>query len=110
MRVNDLQHIEGFYLQTKYHENTSITGIFCGDLLSLVMANIKEGNALLTVISNYNVLAIAHLMKIPCIIFTTGVLPKPELIQKAEEEDIAIVTTNYDTATAVKRLYEAVSI
>jgi hypothetical protein len=111
MIVADFIVIPQFKLLTStYSSNQLVSGLFASDLLSFVMGNIKEHNVLLTIIANFNVLAVAHLMKIPCIIFTSNVIPKPELIIKAEEENIAIITTPLDTAKAIKVIYETLSI
>lgn len=78
-----------------------VKGIYIGDLLSLAMANAKEGELWLTVQGHLNAIAVAVLVNIPAIILVQGIKANEEMIQKAEEEQIAILTTHkgaYDIA------------
>ena len=67
----------------------------CGyacDLLSWVMARGKEGMAWITVQAHMNVIAVAVLADMSCIIAPEGVKFEADVIAKAEEEGIALLT------------------
>lgn len=70
-----------------------IRGGFVGDLLSLVMAHAKEADVWITVQGHINSVAVAVLINLTAIILTQGSLPSSEMIQKANEESIVILTT-----------------
>jgi hypothetical protein len=68
----------------------SIEGAYCSDLLSDVMANATEGNALITIQAHKNTVAVASLYGAPCIIICNN-RPVPEdMIEAARDERIAI--------------------
>jgi predicted transcriptional regulator len=64
---------------------------YCGDLLSDVMANAPEGCAWLTIQSHQNIIAVAVLREMACIIITGGHTPDAETAGKAETEGIPIL-------------------
>lgn len=71
-----------------------VKGAFVGDLLSLVMVHAKEADIWLTVQGHINSVAVAVLVNIPAIILTHGIIPNEEMIQKADEEAITILSTS----------------
>ena len=86
-----------------------VTGVYCGDLLSLVMANAREGNIWITIQNHINVIAVASLVEISAIIVVEGITVTPDVIEKAREEEIAIFTTKktaYDIASICARKLE----
>jgi len=87
-----------------------INGLYACDLLSFVMGRAQKGDLLLTILTHPNVLAVAVLLELPCVVLTSGVNPKEEMIKKAEEEEIALIVTGLDTARAVRELYETLSL
>ena len=81
-----------------------VTGVYIGDLLSLAMANAKEGEVWLTVQGHLNAIAVAVLVNIPAIILVQGIQANEEMVQKAEEEEIAILTTDKGCYEVTKEL------
>ena len=81
-------------------------GGYVGDLLSNVMRFAKEGNIWITVQTHINVIAVATLVGISCIIFPCGVKPSEETIAKAKEEHIALLSTELDAFTICGKIYE----
>lgn len=86
-----LSNIEGI---TKINSASlkPIKDIYIGDLLSCVMANIKEDSLWLTTQTNMNVIAIGHLHDLAGIIFVENMQPDSATIQKADECEIALYT------------------
>lgn len=74
-------------------EDNPIKGVYCGDLLSWVMSKAEEGNVWITIQSHINVIAVASLVGISAVIIVEGSQVSQEVIEKAQEEDIAIFTT-----------------
>ena len=52
-----------------------ITGGYAGDLLSWVMGRANEGDAWVTIMSNPNIVAVATLADVACIVLAEGVAP-----------------------------------
>ncbi len=72
----------------------TIEGVYCGDLLSWVMSKAKAGNVWITIQSHINVIAVASLIGIPAIIIVEGSDVDQSVIDKAQEEEIAIFITH----------------
>lgn len=74
------------------------SGYTC-DLLSWVMAHGREGMAWITVQTHMNVIAVATLHDMSCVIIPEGIKVEEDVIEKADEEGVAILTsflTAYD--------------
>ncbi|MGI6239189.1 MAG: AraC family transcriptional regulator [Christensenellales bacterium] len=70
--------------------------IACGyscDLLSWVMAHGKPGMAWITVQTHMNVVAVATLHDMHLVIVPEGGAVPPDVVKKAEEEDIAMISS-----------------
>ena len=80
----------------------------CGaDLMSDVMAFVKERVILLTGLVNPQVIRTAELLDIHCIIFVRGKVPSRDMIDMAENSDIILGGTKLPMFLACGRLYEA---
>ncbi|MEA5016688.1 MAG: AraC family transcriptional regulator [Candidatus Limiplasma sp.] len=70
--------------------------VSCGyacDLLSWVLAHGKVGMAWMTVQTHLNVVAVAVLMEMACVILVEGVQPEEGSLQKARAEGLAVLST-----------------
>jgi serine kinase of HPr protein (carbohydrate metabolism regulator) len=83
-----------------------INGGYVSDLLSDVMGNGKEGNVWITLQSHMNVIAIASLKEMACIILVKGIIPASEIIEKAVEEGIPILGTRETTFELSGKIYQ----
>ena len=73
----------------------------CGcDLMSDVLAYVKDQAVLLTGLINSQVIRTAVMMDMLCIVFVRSKVPTEEMLKLAKESGIVILTTD-------KRLYEA---
>ncbi len=77
-----------------------ITGGYCGDLLSWVMGRAESGDCWFTIMSNINVVAVAHLTDVACVVFTEGVMPEASVIERAKTNAINLVGCEEPTYTA----------
>ena len=68
-------------------------GIVC-DLLSWVMANGGQGMAWITVQTHLNVLAVAALHDLSCVILPEGIKMEGASLEKAKEEGINILSSS----------------
>lgn len=99
-----LEKINGTIVTTQ-DTNVEFEGIYAGDLLSHVMAHAKEKNLFLTIMANMNTIAVASLLDLPAIIFAEGVKPTQDMIQKAEEEGIMLITTTDNVVEVIRHIY-----
>jgi hypothetical protein len=82
-----------------------VTGGYASDLLSDVLANSEEGNLWVTLQVHQNIVAVASMKDLAGIVLVNGREPEQETLEKAEEEDIAIMVTKMPTFELVGRLY-----
>lgn len=82
----------------------TVTGGYTSDLLSCVMARAQAGNVWVTLQSHHNIVAVASLLGLACIIVTEGNAVEPNTIEKAEQEGIPILCSNSDSFSVVERL------
>jgi hypothetical protein len=87
-------------------EDSGLTGAYTSDLLSDVMANAKDGGALITIQAHKNTVAVATLVNIACIIVCNN-RPLPEdMLESARDEGIAVLLTPENQYTVSGRLWE----
>ena len=78
----------------------------CGaDLMSDVLAFVKQDALLLTGLINPHVVRTADMMDIKCIVFVRGKVPPQEVLDVAQEAGIALLCTKETMFTACGRLY-----
>ena len=76
----------------------------CGsDMMSDVLAYVKEQAVLLTGLVNLQVVRTAEMMDMKCIVFVRSKLPTAEMIELAKDSGIVLLATS-------KRMYEACGI
>lgn len=105
MKIHELvEPLEATIVQNQF-EDRDIQGAYTSDLLSDVMANAKEGGALITIQAHKNTVAVASLVNISVIIICNN-RPIPEdMIEAAREEGIAIIQTKENQFITSGRLY-----
>ena len=80
----------------------------CGsDMMSDVLAYVKDQSVLLTGLVNPQVVRTADMMDMRCIVFVRGKRPDDAIIELAEERGIALLSTKFRMFTACGKLYHA---
>lgn len=74
--------------------DTEITGGYTSDLLSDVMAHLKEGDALITIQAHKNTVAVAALTGAPALIFCHNRKPDADTLAAAANENIAVFVSS----------------
>ena len=78
----------------------------CGsDMMSDVLAYVKDQSVLLTGLMNPQVVRTAEMMDMVCIVFVRGKVPDETIIKLAEMRDITLLSTPYRMFTACGLLY-----
>ena len=75
-------------------------GVYCGDLLSWVMGHANPDNIWVTIMTNKNVLAVAQLIDMSCVVITENAQLDEDFLQTAKDKDINIIRTNLDNYAA----------
>lgn len=74
-------------------EDREIEGVYCGDLLSWVMGRAQSGNAWITIMSNINVIAVASLSDVSCVILAESVVLDEDAQEAAKNKGINIISS-----------------
>ena len=78
----------------------------CGcDLMSDVLAFVKDQSLLLTGLINSQVIRTAEMMDILAVCFVRGKVPTEDVIELAKEKGIAILSTEYPLYLSCGKLY-----
>ena len=81
-------------------------GVYVGDLLSWVMGLAQSGNVWLTIMSNLNIVAVATLSDVSCILLCEGVTLEESVKNTAEAKGVNIFSTDMTAYEAAKKLAE----
>lgn len=80
----------------------------CGaDLMSDVLAFVKDQPVLLTGLINPQVIRTADMMDIKCVVFVRGKKPEQQIIELAKSRDIALMSTKFGMYQACGILYSS---
>ncbi len=87
-------------------ENVEVQSACGCDLMSDVLAFVKDQALLLTGLVNPQVIRTAEMMDIKNIVFVRGKVPQAPILELAEEMGITIMTTQYPLYIACGELYK----
>ena len=86
--------------------DTEIRYAFASDMMSDVLAFVKDQAVLLTGLCNPQVIRTAEMMDIVCIVFVRNKKPDEEMIRLANEREIPLLATGHRMFSACGILYE----
>lgn len=107
MTVSDLVKAGNFNVLNSADTDRAVTGVYIGDLLSWVMGRAKAGDIWITIMSNINVVAVASLADVSCVILAEGAELDGDAMSAAKEKEINIIKSEfpiYETAVMISEL------
>lgn len=108
MKISEILEItKGKLLTPSINLDTEVNGAFTGDLMSDVLASIQPESALITGLSNPQVVRTALIADIKLIIFGRGKMPAEETIELAIQERVPIIFSRYGLYELSGRLMQA---
>jgi predicted transcriptional regulator len=97
LKISQLLARQEFKLLTKpAYDDREIRGCYTGDLLSWVMSRANADDAWITVQTNVNVVAVAALTDVACVIFPDGITAEASVTEKADEKGIVLLSAAPD--------------
>lgn len=84
-----------------------IEGGYVGDLLSWVMGKAQSSNVWITIMSNMNIIAVASLTDVACIVLAEGVTLDENVVKTAEMKDINVLQSKksaFELASEISKL------
>jgi hypothetical protein len=70
-----------------------ITGVYCCDLLSHAMAKLDPGNVWITIHTNLNVVAIASLTDVACVLVAESIEIEEQSLARAVEKQVVMLSS-----------------
>ena len=107
MTVLELSKLKNFEPVNISDEGREVEGVYCGDLLSWVMGKARSGDAWITIMSNINILAVATLCDVSCIILSESVAVDENVIEVSKQKGINILKTSLTTFETAVLLNES---
>ena len=83
----------------------SVSSAFACDMMSDVLAFVKEQGVLLTGLCNPQVVRTALMMDMRCIVFVRGKMPSDDIVKLADEAGMVVLTTDERMYVACGKLY-----
>ena len=101
MKIKEIGNLlDATCLTGESHLDSEVISACCSDMMSDVLAYVKDQAVLLTGLVNPQVVRTAEMMDMVCIVFVRSKSPTEEMIRLAQESGMVLLKTK-------KRMYEA---
>lgn len=107
MKLETILELSECKVLVKGNPEREISKVFCCDLLSIAMGKAPTDSVWVTVMGNKNTLAVAALADVACIVLAEGIGMDEGTLTKAEEEGIAIISTELPIFDISLEIYKA---
>ncbi len=105
MTIADIARILNATVVCGQNLDTEVLGACGSDMMSDVLAYVKEQAVLLSGLVNMQVIRTAEMMDMVCVVFVRGKQPTEEMITLAKERDMVLLSTEQRMFTACGLLY-----
>lgn len=107
MKVSEIKDIlEAEVICGEEHLDRDVYTACGSDMMSDVLAYVKEQAVLLSGLMNPQVVRTAEMMDMQCIVFVRGKTPDESIIELARDRDIVLLSTRYPMFASCGMLYE----
>ena len=93
MKISEIARLVDAKVFCDCGEDTEIRCAFACDMMSDVLAFVKNQAVLITGLVNPQVIRTAEMMDIPCVIIVRGKEPTPLMLELAEDSGITVMNT-----------------
>ncbi len=108
MKIKEIAEIlHGEILCAKEFENSNVFSACGSDMMSDVLAFVKDQGVLVTGLNNPQVVRTAEMMDMKCVVLVRGKRPDDVMLQIAKEHNIVLISTKERMFDACGKLYAA---
>ena len=108
MTIRDVMEIVEGTVLTGEDKLDSPVDTACGsDLMSDVLAFVKDKSILITGLTNVHVMRTAEMLDIHCVVFARGKIPPDAVLEEARDLGIVVLCTQHTNFTTCGLLYQA---
>ena len=104
MTVKEFAERSGFEVICLPSPDKCVSGAYVGDLLSWVMGRAESENVWITIMSNINIVAVAALTDVACVVLAEGVEVDETVLKTAEQKGVNILSSGMTAYGLVKKL------
>ena len=106
MKISKIKELLGAELLAgEEHLENDVFSACCSDMMSDVLAYVKDQGVLITGLLNPQVIRTANMMDMPCIVFVRSKVPTDEMIELAKECGIVVMRSELRAFEACGILY-----
>ena len=106
MKIGEMAKVLDAKVLTKCGDLNQEVQTACGsDMMSDVLAYVKDQGVLLTGLNNPQVVRTASMMDMHCVVFVRGKVPEENILQLAEDLEIVVLATSKTMFSACGILY-----
>ena len=106
MKISEIAAVLNAEICQSEFNDIELSSAYTSDLLSDVMANAKEGGALITIQAHKNTVAVSSLVNISVIIICNSRPLPDDMLEAAKDENIAIIRTKENQFTVSGKLWK----
>jgi hypothetical protein len=92
--------------ETKDFSSIDVSNGYTSDLLSCVMAGARQKGVWVTLQAHINIVAVAALLDLSAVIITEDASPDEAVIEKANQQEVILLSTAHPTFYVVGKLWE----
>ena len=106
MTVREFVDASNFEILCLPSPGKTVCGVYIGDLLSWVMGKANIGDIWITIMSNANIIAVASLADVSCIVLSEDVSIDDEIVTLAQSKGINVLKTALSSYEAAIKTHE----
>jgi len=106
MKITEIAAVLNAEICQSEFDDVELSAAYTSDLLSDVMANAKEGGALITIQAHKNTVAVSSLVNVSVIIICNSRPLPDDMMEAAKDERIAVIRTKENQFTVSGKLWE----
>lgn len=108
MKIREIKNLlDAEVMCGEAHLDNDVFSACCSDMMSDVLAFVKDQGVLITGLSNSQVIRTANMMDMVCIVFVRNKAPTEEMIALADECGITVMRSTMRAYEACGHLYSA---
>ena len=108
MKIKEIKDLLGAELLCgEEHLENDVHSACCSDMMSDVLAFVKDQGVLITGLSNAQVIRTANMMDMVCIVFVRGKTPTDDMVELADECGITVMRSTLRAYEACGLLYSS---
>ncbi len=107
MKIREIKEILGAELLCGENLENEVYSACCSDMMSDVLAYVKDQGVLITGLVNPQVIRTANMMDMVCVVFVRSKTPSEDILELARESGIVVMRSTLRAFEACGLLYNA---